>query len=120
MAMIHINKLEPGMVLADEVIDLSGRLLLGKGKTIQPDHFRVFNIWGVTEVNIRGNNGDKEETKPNLDSEQYEKTKESTLQVFSHNDLNHPAIKEIFRLSVYIFQYKFKYTIGSRQFGGKY
>ena len=100
MGMIHINKLEPGMVLADEVRDLSGRLLLGKGKTVQPDHFRVFKIWGVTEVNIRGNNGGKEEAKPNLDSEQYEKTKESTLQVFSHNDLNHPAIKEIFRLSV--------------------
>jgi HD-like signal output (HDOD) protein len=100
MGIIHINKLEPGMVLADEVRDISGRLLLGKGKTIQPDHFRVFNIWGVTEVNIRGNNGDKEEAKPNLDPKQIEKIKESTLQVFSHNDLNHPAIKEIFRLSV--------------------
>ena len=100
MAMIHINKLEPGMVLADEVRDLSGRLLLGKGKTVQPDHFRVFKIWGVTEINIRGNNGGKEEAKPNLDPEQIEKIKESTLQVFSHNDLNHPAIKEIFRLSV--------------------
>jgi hypothetical protein len=100
MAMIHINKLEPGMVLADEVRDLSGRLLLGKGKTVQPDHFRVFKIWGVTEINIRGNNGDKEEAKSNLDPEQIEKIKESTRQVFSHNDLNHPAIKEIFRLSV--------------------
>jgi HD-like signal output (HDOD) protein len=100
MAMIHINKLEPGMVLADEVRDLSGRLLLGKGNTVQPDHFRVFKIWGVTEINIRGNNGDKKEAKPNLDPEQLEKIKESTMQVFSHNDLNHPAIKEIFRLSV--------------------
>ena len=100
MGMIHINKLEAGMVLADEVRDLSGRLLLGKGKTVQPDHFRVFKIWGVTEVNIRGNSGDKEEAKPNLDPEQIEKIKESTLQVFCHNDLEHPAIKEIFRLSV--------------------
>ena len=100
MAMIHINKLEPGMVLADEVRDIGGRLLLGKGKTIQPDHFRVFKIWGVTEVNIRGNNGDKEAAKPNLDPEQIEKIKESTLQIFCHNDLEHPAIKEIFRLSV--------------------
>jgi HD-like signal output (HDOD) protein len=96
------------MVLADEVRDLSGRLLLGKGKTVQPDHFRVFKIWGVTEVNILGNNGGKEETKPNFDPEQYEKIKESTQQVFSHNDLEHPAIKEIFRLSVWFRnEYKF-------------
>ncbi|MGI9570558.1 MAG: HDOD domain-containing protein, partial [Desulfobulbia bacterium] len=87
-------------VLADEVRDLTGKLLLGKDITVQPEHFRVFNIWGVSEVNIRGNNGGKEEAKPNLDPEQIEKIKESTLQVFSHNDLNHPAIKEIFRLSV--------------------
>ena len=100
MGMIHINKLEPGMVLADEVRDLSGRLLLGKSKTVQPDHFRIFKIWGVTEVNIRGNNGDKEETKPDFDPEPIEKIKESTQQVFCHNDLEHPAIKEIFRLSV--------------------
>ncbi len=29
MGIIHINKLEPGMVLADEVRDLNGKLLLG-------------------------------------------------------------------------------------------
>jgi HD-like signal output (HDOD) protein len=100
MSIIHINKLEPGMVLDDEVRDISGRLLLGKGKTIQPDHFRVFKIWGVTEVNIRSINDGKEETKPDFDPEQYEKVKENTQQVFCYNDLEHPAIKEIFRLSV--------------------
>jgi HD-like signal output (HDOD) protein len=98
--MIHINKLKPGMVLADEVRDLSGRLLLGKGKTVQPEHLRVFKIWGVTEINVYGDNGDKEKSKPNFDPEQIEKIKERTQQVFSHTDLDHPAIKEIFRLSV--------------------
>ena len=100
MGMIHINKLEPGMVLADEVRDLRGRLLFGKGKTVQPEHFRIFKIWGITELNISGNNGNKEGAKPNLDQEQIAKIKDSTLQEFCHNDLNHPAIEEIFRLSV--------------------
>ncbi len=108
MSIIHISKLEPGMVLADEVRDLSGRLLLGKGKTVQPDHFRIFKIWGVTEVNILGNNGGKEEVKPNFDPEQIEKIKESTMQVFSHTDLEHPAIKEIFGLSV-LFRNEYKF-----------
>ena len=107
MGMIHINKLEPGMVLADEVRDLSGKLLLGKGKTIQPDHFRVFKIWGVTEINICGNNGKKKESKPDFNLEQYKKSKKITRQVFRYNDCEHPAIKEIFRLSV-LFRNEYK------------
>jgi len=108
MGIIRINELQPGMVLADEVRDISGRLLLGKGKTIQPNHFKIFKIWGVTEVNIRGNNSGNEETKPVFDPEQYEKIKETTQQVFRYSDLEHPAIKEIFRLSVWFRnEYKF-------------
>ena len=101
MGIIHINKIEPGMVVADEVRDIHGRLLLGKGKTIQPDHFRVFKIWGITEIKVRTNSDDKEETKLDFDPEQYEKIRESTQQVFRYNDLEHPAIQEIFRLSIW-------------------
>ena len=100
MGIIHINELKPGMVLADEVRDLSGKLLLEKGKTILPDHFRIFKIWVVTEVNICGDNSDKKKFKPDFNSEQYKKTKEITLRAFHHNDCEHPAIEEIFRLSV--------------------
>ena len=59
MSIIHINKIKPGMVVADEVRDFHGRLLLGKGKIIRPDHFRVFKIWGVTEVNVLSKNDEK-------------------------------------------------------------
>ena len=107
MGIIHINDLKPGMVLADEVRDLTGKLLLEKGKTILQDHFRVFKIWGVTEVNICGNNGDKKEIKPDFNSEEYKKIKETTQKVFRHNDCENPAIKEIFRLSV-LFRNEYK------------
>jgi HD-like signal output (HDOD) protein len=107
MGIIHINKLKPGMVLADEVRDLNGKLLLGKGKAIAPDHFRVFKIWGVTEVNIRGTNGYKKEIKPDFNSDQYKKINEITQKVFRHNDFENPAIKEIFRLSV-LFRNEYK------------
>ena len=107
MAIIHINKLEPGMVLADEVRDLSGRLLLGKGKTVHPNHLKVFKTWGVSEVNINGSNGGKEEARSDFNPEQYEEIKEITQQVFCYSDLDHPAIKEIFRLSV-LFRNEYK------------
>jgi HD-like signal output (HDOD) protein len=100
MGIVPTNKLKPGMVLAEEVRDINGRLLLAKGKSIQFSHLRIFKIWGITEVPIFGRIGIKDVTEPDIDLEAVEKTKEETLQIFSHVDLDHPAIKEIFRLSV--------------------
>ena len=57
MGIIHVDKLKPGMILDQEVRDISGRLLLKKEKEIKSSHIRIFKIWGVTEVSIRGNNG---------------------------------------------------------------
>ncbi|MGD9239949.1 MAG: HDOD domain-containing protein [Desulfobacterales bacterium] len=100
MGTIHINKLKPGMVLDQEVRDINGRLLLKKGKDIQSSHIRIFKIWGVTEINIRGNNGNENTPDDNLDPEKIEKIKEYTHNLFCHADLEHPALKEIFRISV--------------------
>jgi len=109
MGIIHINKLKPGMVLDEEVKDINGRLLLKKDKKIQPDHIRIFKIWGITEVNIQGNNGSKDEPIDPADPELVEKIKKSTLDHFRHTDLEHPAVKEIFRISV-LFRSKYNFS----------
>ena len=100
MGTIHINKIKPGMVLDEEVRDINGRLLLKKGKNIQSAHIRIFKIWGVTEVIICGNNGSKNTSDGNVDPEKIEKIKEYTHNLFCYADLEHPALKEIFRISV--------------------
>lgn len=100
MGTIHINKLKPGMVLDEEVRDINGRLLLKRGKNIQSAHIRIFKIWGVTEVNIRGKNGNKSTSDGTVDPEHIKKIKEYTHNLFCHADLEHPALKEIFRISV--------------------
>ena len=100
MGIIHINKLKPGMVLDEEVRDINGRLLLKRNKQIQEAHIRIFKIWGITEVNIRGNNAGKDVSASSVDPQQIEKIKESTLDLFRYVDLEHPAIKEIFRISI--------------------
>jgi len=111
MGSIHINKLKPGMVLDEEVKDINGRLLLKKDKKIQPAHIRIFKIWGVTEVNISGNNGNKDTSAGPADPELIEKTKENTQQLFRHVDLEHPAIKEIFRISIL---FRSKYNLSEK------
>jgi len=112
MGKIHINKLKPGMVLDEEVRDISGRLLLNKGKNIQSAHIRIFKIWGVTEVDIRGNNGSKIASDVNVDPEEIEKIRENTHNLFRHADLEHPALKEIFRIAV---QFRSKYSFPDKE-----
>ena len=100
MGLTHINDLKPGMVLDTEVRDINGRLLLKKDKKIQASHIRIFKIWGVTEVNIQGNNGNKNVVADPASPERIEKIKENTEDLFRYVDLEHPAIKEIYRISV--------------------
>jgi HD-like signal output (HDOD) protein len=111
MGSIHINKLKPGMVLDAEVRDINGRLLLKRDKEIQSAHIRIFKIWGITEVNIRGNNGSKGASAGPADPELIEKVKENTRDLFRHVDLEHPAIKEIFRISIL---FRSKYNLSEK------
>ena len=112
MGIIHINKLKPGMVLEEAVRDISGRLLLKKGKNIQSAHIRIFKIWGVTEVNIRGNNGSKNAVVSDLDPKKIEKIKDTTQNLFRFADLKHPALKEIFRIAV---QFRSQYSFAEKE-----
>jgi HD-like signal output (HDOD) protein len=100
MGIVYTDKIKPGMVVAEEVRDVNGRLLLGKGSSIQPSHIRIFKIWGITEVKVHGEIGIKDDPQPQIQPELLEKIKDNTRYLFSHVDLDHPAIREIFRLSV--------------------
>jgi hypothetical protein len=54
MGIVYTDKIKPGMVVAEEVRDVNGRLLLARGNSIQPSHMRIFKIWGITEVKVNG------------------------------------------------------------------
>jgi HD-like signal output (HDOD) protein len=100
MGIVPTNKLKPGMRLAEEVKDINGRLILAKGKRIHSSQIRNFKIWGITEVNISGDVPLKNNSQVHDNCNTIEKTKERVKFIFSHSDLEHPAVKEIFRLSV--------------------
>ena len=114
MGVTHINDLKPGMILEEEVRDINGRLLLKKDKKIQSSHLRIFKIWGVTEVNIQGNNGNKKPSASPASPERVEKIHEDTKNIFRFVDLEHPAIKEIFRISV---DFRSKYQLSENETG---
>ncbi len=101
MGIIQIDRLKENMVLSEDVRDLNARLLLSKNLKIKSKHIRTLKMWGITEVNVVTDDPVYEEiTRKEIDPELPERVKESTEYLFRHVDLGHPAMKELFRLSV--------------------
>jgi len=100
MEAVQTDRLKPGQILAEEVRDINGRLLLAKGNEIQSNHIRIFKIWGISEVNVAGACRRKDKFDSRLDPELVEQAAESLKFLCRHVDLEHPAIKEIFKIAV--------------------
>jgi HD-like signal output (HDOD) protein len=92
--------LKPGMVLAEDVRDIKGRLLLMKGKAIGTEHLRIFKMWGIPQIEIAGEPGDAAAPAHAVDPERLEKVAQETEPLFVCADRAHPAVREIFRLAV--------------------
>ena len=100
MEAVQTDKLKPGQILAEEVRDINGRLLLAKGSEIQSNHIRIFKIWGISAVNVAGECRRKDLLDPRLDPELVEQATENMQLIFRNVDLQHPAVKEIFKIAV--------------------
>ncbi|MBF0380465.1 MAG: hypothetical protein HQL69_05565 [Magnetococcales bacterium] len=102
MAIKRVVDVDPGMVLASDAMDMSGRMLLAAGKEITAKHLKIFRTWGVPEVDIKedspsGADGDAESSSRSDGEDKFE-VKAKAL--FCQNDLNDPLIKELFKFCV--------------------
>ncbi len=100
MPFVAVNDLKPGMVLAADVLDTNGRLLLPQGKAITPTHLTLFKTWGIPEVSILRGDEAPAGTEQKLDLGLLRKIAEKLKITFSANDLTHPAVAEIFRQAI--------------------
>ncbi len=100
MQPIHIDNATVGMVLSADVRDVASRLLASKGVRIQPKHIRIFKIWGVTELHVKGGNEVGKDAEDRIAPAQLKQIEERETERFKHNDLTHPAIQELFQQSV--------------------
>jgi HD-like signal output (HDOD) protein len=101
MTTVRTKKLKIGMVLADDVRDIKGRLLLSRGKVIQPDHIRIFKIWGIPQVEVAGGLEDGEDAPPApIDPAWVEAARQEAEQLFILTERDHPAMQEIFNQAV--------------------
>ena len=99
MAKVNIDGLKPGMVLAEDIFHVDGRLLLSKGLSLTPKHLRVIKIWGVAAAEIEGlSDGPRSPALQEIDPVVLQEAEELTQKQFSHAHVDHPLLKELFRI----------------------
>lgn len=102
MGKVAIDNLEVGMLLAGDVHDRSGRMLLGSGSELTQKHLLIFRTWGVLEVDIDGvgesDSGD--ELPSDIDPVELADTERLLEPLFRHTNREHPAIIELMKLAV--------------------
>ena len=110
MVAVPTDKIKSGQILAEEVRDINGRLLLSKGSKIETNHIRIFKIWGISEVNIVAADHYDDRPVSEMKPEIIEQKKESLKAFFCHVDLAHPAVREIYKIAT-LFRCKHNITV---------
>ncbi len=98
MGTISVERLKPGAVLVHDIKDRSGRVLFRAGEKLTEQRLKTLRAWGITEVNVAGENAGRDEFVENPEDLALAETELKGF--FRHADLQHPATKELFRLGI--------------------
>ncbi len=100
MGVVSLDAIKPGMILAGDIRDRNGRVLLSTGAEITEKHIRLFKMWGIHTASIQ--EGEKEDSSSKRASEidpgLLLQAERQTAELFCHHDLAHPFIRELARL----------------------
>lgn len=99
MAMVNINELQPGQVLLTDAKHHSGKVLLKAGETLTETHLKIFLSWGLTRVEVEGDDEILSNSANENNHQLIEQAKTELQGRFQHVDLKHPAMEEIFHLA---------------------
>jgi hypothetical protein len=99
MGLLNTHDLKAGMVLAQDVTNQHGNVLLGKGSELSEKHIGVLRAWGVTEVDVEGVDREQVEREEvqGLPPEAVESIEEELQGLFPDFG-NDPLMQEIYRV----------------------
>ena len=96
---VFVDNLTEGMVLKEDLLTRQGRLIIGKGVTLQTQHLKVLKSWGISEADIVDDSfQEKEDATEPIDQEYLEQSRELMSRRFGGYDLEHPFMVELLRL----------------------
>ena len=90
------------MVLAEDVKDRSGRLLIPRGTALVEKHLKIIKMWGVVEAEVKDTDSRmiNASAMKTFDESTLAAASEVVRKRFCHADADHPAIRELISLSV--------------------
>ena len=103
MVQRNLDDLQVGEILAADVKDRSGRLLLTAGAAIEERHLKIFRGWGVTDVSIEGTPNDDHNISEKMAQQDpdFRNMVETELKKdFKVNDLSNPFIQALLKICV--------------------
>jgi len=113
MIKLSVKNIRPGMILAKDVKDLNGRVLLPANQEVLLKHAKIFKKWGITQVFIIDSRKKPEDESPEkrrkenkysfpieISEVTIQETEEECLSLFKFNDTEQPVTRELFRLAV--------------------
>jgi putative nucleotidyltransferase with HDIG domain len=92
MSFASLETLDEGRVLAADVHDINGRLLLRQGQVLGASHLRVLKIWGVAEVEVADGAADAFASDTTLDPDRLAAVKATVAVIFDQLDLNQGVV----------------------------
>ena len=100
MGMINIADVRPDMVLAADVKDRHGHVLLRQGETVIEKHVKIFRMWGITEVEVKGVDREVIEARAaeEFDPALLAAAERVAAERFRHTDTDDPVVRELMRL----------------------
>jgi hypothetical protein len=102
MGIISINSLAAGMILAADIHDRNGRLLIRAGSELTDKNIYVLRTWGVINVDIAGLEEDEDccVLAGVYDSDLLASAEAYLKPLFKYANLTQPGMSELFRLCI--------------------
>jgi hypothetical protein len=97
---VSLDNLRPDMLLAADIVDGTGRLLLPHGTSLTEKHLRYCQMWGVMEADVAGDEAPPVEEAETADPVLIAEVEAALRPLFRHCDLGHPAVDALFKYCV--------------------
>ncbi len=94
---VSLDNLRTDMVLAADIVDSGGRLLLPNGTVLTDKHLRYCQMWGVAEAEVEGTEAAAPDADAEFDPAVVAEAEAAVAARFTHADRSHPAIAALFR-----------------------
>ena len=99
MALVTGDQVHPGMVVATEVTDRRGRLLIAAGRELSERHVQALRLWGVTHLEVEGD-GFEDDPPVDEDPQVVAAAEQAVDEILKHNDPAHPFIAALRKTAV--------------------